>query len=50
MCEKLQQNIIQITENKYELGEEPKKQVNRVFIDEKLTVKVIMDCRRFRAR
>ena len=46
ICEKLQQNIIQITENKYELGEEPKKQVNRVFIDEKLAVKVIMDCRR----
>ena len=30
---------------RYELVEEPKKQVDRIFIEEKLTVKVIMDCR-----
>ena len=29
---------------RYELVEEPKKQVNRIFIDEKLAIKVIMDC------
>ena len=29
----------------YELLEEKKKQVNRIFIDEKLTVQVIIDCR-----
>ena len=29
--------------HRYELVEEPKKQVNRIFIDEKLAVKVIMD-------
>ena len=28
-----------------ELVEEPKKQVNGIFIDEKLAIKVIMDCR-----
>ena len=28
-----------------ELVEEPKKQVNRIFIDEKLAIKVTMDCR-----
>ena len=27
----------------YELVEEPKKQCNRIFIDEKLAIKVIMD-------
>ena len=31
--------------HRYELVEKPKKQSNRIFIDEKLTVKVIMDCR-----
>ena len=41
--------------HRYELVEEPKKQVNRIFIDEKLAIKVIMDCRttmahKFRAR
>ena len=30
---------------KYELVEEPKKQVNRIFLDQKLAIKVIMDCR-----
>ena len=30
---------------RYEIVEEPKKQVNRIFIDEKLAIKVIMDCR-----
>ena len=30
---------------RYELVEEPKKQVNRIFIEENLTIKVIMDCR-----
>ena len=29
----------------YKLAEEPKKQVKRIFIDEKLALKVIMDCR-----
>ena len=29
----------------YELVEEPKKQVNRIFIKEKLAIKLIMDCR-----
>ena len=41
--------------HRYELVEEIKKQVNRIFIDEKLTIKVIIDCRtesaqKFRAR
>ena len=41
--------------HRYELVEEPKKRVNRIFIDEKLAIKVIMDCRttpahNFRAR
>ena len=31
--------------HRYELVEEPKKQVNRIFIDKKLAIKVIMDCR-----
>ena len=31
--------------HRYELVEEPKKQVNRSFINEKLAIKVIMDCR-----
>ena len=31
-------------EDRYELVEEPKKQVKRIFIDEKLAIKVIMDC------
>ena len=31
--------------HRYELVEEPKKQVNRIFIDEKLAIEVIMDCR-----
>ena len=31
--------------DRYELVEEPKKQVNRIFIDEKLANRVIMDCR-----
>ena len=30
---------------RYELVAEPKKQVNRLFINEKLVIKVIMDCR-----
>ena len=32
--------------HRYELVEEPKKQCNRIFIDEKLAIKVIMDCRK----
>ena len=31
--------------HRYELAEEPKKQVNIIFIDKKLAMKVIMDCR-----
>ena len=31
--------------HRYEPVEEPKKQVNRIFIDEKLASKVIMDCK-----
>ena len=31
--------------HRYELVKEPKKQCNRIFIDEKLAVRVIMDCR-----
>ena len=31
--------------HRYKLAEEPKKQVKRIFIDEKLALKVIMDCR-----
>ena len=31
--------------HRHELVEEPKKQVSRIFIDEKLVIKVIMDCR-----
>ena len=31
--------------HRYELVEEPKKQCNRIFIDEKLAIKVIMHCR-----
>ena len=31
--------------HRYELVEEPKKQSNRVFIDEKLAIKAIMDCK-----
>ena len=31
--------------HKYELVEEPKKQCNRICIDEKLAIKVIMDCK-----
>ena len=46
-------NVWQITtkyhsdhrKHRYELLEEPKKQCIRVFIDEKLAIKVIMDCR-----
>ena len=30
---------------RYELVEEPKKQVNRVFIDKKIAMEVLMDCR-----
>ena len=30
---------------RYELVSEPKKQCNRIFVDEKLRIKVIMDCR-----
>ena len=29
----------------YELVEQPKKQVHRIFINEKLAIKVVMDCR-----
>ena len=32
-----------LKKHRYELVEEPKKQVNRTFIDEKLAIKVIMD-------
>ena len=32
--------------HRYELVEEPKKQCNRIFIDEKLAIKEIMDCRK----
>ena len=31
--------------HRYELTEEPKKQYNRIFVDKKLAVKVIVDCR-----
>ena len=31
--------------HRYELVEEPKKQVNRIFTDEKLAIKAIMDCK-----
>ena len=31
--------------HRYELVEKPKKQVNRIFIDQKLAIKVFMDCR-----
>ena len=31
--------------HRYELIEEPKKQANRIFIDEKLAIKVIINCR-----
>ena len=31
--------------HRYELVDEPKKQCNRIFMDEKLAIKVIMDCR-----
>ena len=41
----LQQNIIQIIENRYEPIEEPKEQINRILIKKKLAVKVIMVCR-----
>ena len=37
----LQQSIIPIIKNRYELIEKTKKQVNRIFIDEKLAVKLI---------
>ena len=33
----------------YELLDEPRKQCNRIFIDAKLAVKVILDCRTVRA-
>ena len=41
--------------HRYELVEEAQNYVNRIFIDEKLAIKVIMDCRttsalKFRAR
>ena len=41
--------------HRYELVEEPKNQVNRIFINKKIGIKVIMDCRttlvhKFRAR
>ena len=31
--------------HRYEIVEEQKKQVSRIFIDKKLAIKVIMDCR-----
>ena len=31
--------------HRYELVEEPKKQVNRIFIDRKLAIKVVIGCR-----
>ena len=36
--------------NRYEPAEETKKQSNRIFIDEKLAVKVIIDCRTISAK
>ena len=36
--------------HRYELVEQPKKQCNIIFIDEKLTITVIMDCRTTPAR
>ena len=38
-------NKISFIKHRYELVDEPKKQCNTIFIDEKLTIKVIMDCR-----
>ena len=38
-------NNLNCRKHKYKLVEEQKKQVNRIFINEKLAVKVIMDCR-----
>ena len=35
---------------RYELVEEPKKEVNRIFVDEKLEIKVIIDCRKTTTR
>ena len=32
-------------QHRYELVEEPKKQLNIIFIDEKLAIKIILDCR-----
>ena len=32
-------------EHRYQLADEPKKQVNRIFMDKKLAIKGIMDCR-----
>ena len=32
--------------HRYELVDEPKKQCNRIFIDKKLAIRVIMDCRK----
>ena len=31
-------------EHRYKLVDEPKKLVNRIFINEKLAIKIIMDC------
>ena len=31
--------------HRYEIVDEPKKQFNRIFIDKKLAIKLIMDCR-----
>ena len=33
------------TKNRCELVEKPKKQFNRIFIDKKLAIKLIIDCR-----
>ena len=35
--------------HRHELVKEPKKQVNRIFIDKKLAIKVIKDCRTTKA-
>ena len=46
ISKKLQQKFIQsIKKDRYELDNESSKQCNRIFTDEKLTIKVFMDCR-----
>ena len=45
MCEISTEYNSNHAKHRYELVEEPKKQANRIFINEKLEIKVIMDCR-----